>query len=121
MDSLIRDITKEQQRTDIPEFHSGDTLNVYLRVIEENKERIQLFTGVVVQVRGKGIGKTFTIRKISNGVGVEKILPLNSPIISKIERLKEGKVRRKRIFYLRERTGKAARIKEVVRREEPKK
>lgn len=110
---LISSVTQDQLRTDIPYFHAGDTLNVHLKVIEGDKERTQLFTGVVIQVRGAGLTKTFTIRKISNGCGVERILPLNSPKIDKIERLKEGKVRRARIFYLRDRKGKSARIKEI--------
>ena len=102
----------EQLRNDLPHFHSGDTVSVHVKVREGDKERIQIFQGVVLQVRGAGINKTFTVRKISNGVGVEKIFPLHSPNISKIERLREGKVRRAKLFYLRNLTGKAARIEE---------
>ena len=102
----------EQLRNDLPYFHSGDTVAVHVKVREGDKERIQIFQGVVIQVRGAGINKTFTTRKISNGVGVERIFPLHSPNISKIERLREGKVRRAKLFYLRKLTGKAARIDE---------
>jgi len=110
---FINTLNQEQIREDIPAFHSGDTLDVYLKIVEGTKERIQLFTGTVIQVRGTGVGKTFTIRKISNGIGVERIIPLNSPQIDKIVRVKEGKVRRSRIFYFRQRRGKSARIKEA--------
>ena len=111
---IIREVTMDQRRSDIPNFHAGDTLEVYLKVIEGNKERIQIFSGVVIQVRGAGVGKTFTIRKISaGGIGVERIIPINSSKIDKIIKVKEGRVRRARIFYLRERSGKSARIKEL--------
>ncbi len=110
---FINTLNQEQIREDIPAFHSGDTLDVYLKIVEGTKERIQLFTGTVIQVRGTGVGKTFTIRKISNGIGVERIIPLNSPQIDKIIRVKEGKVRRSRIFYFRQRRGKSARIQEA--------
>lgn len=109
----IDQLTQDQIRADHPHFHSGDTLNVHMKVIEGSKERIQVFTGVVIQIKGTGVAKTFTIRKISNGIGVERIIPINSPKIEKIERVREGKVRRKRLYYLRERSGKSARIKEV--------
>ncbi len=95
-----------------PEFKAGDTVTVTYRIKEENKERLQKFRGVVIQRRGAGSTQTFTVRKISNGVGVERIFPLNSPFISEIEVNKVGKVRRARIFYLRNLTGKKARIKE---------
>ena len=110
---FINTLNQEQIRDDIPNFHSGDTLDVYMKIVEGSKERIQLFTGTVIQVRGTGVGKTFTIRKISNGIGVERIIPLNSPQIDKIVRVKEGKVRRSRIFYFRQRRGKSARIQEA--------
>ncbi len=110
---FINTLNLEQIRDDIPHFHSGDTLDVYMKIVEGTKERIQLFTGTVIQVRGTGVGKTFTIRKISNGIGVERIIPLNSPQIDKIVRVKEGKVRRSRIFYFRQRRGKSARIQEA--------
>ena len=99
-------------RKTFPEFGSGDTINVLLKIREGNKERIQLFTGVVLQRRGTGSTETFTVRKMSGNIGVERVIPVNSPFIDDIKVLKKGKVRRARIFYLRERTGKAARIKE---------
>lgn len=102
----------EQLRDDLPAFHSGDIVAVHVKVREGDKERIQIFQGVVLQVRGAGINKTFTVRKISNGVGVERIFPLHSPNIAKIDHLREGKVRRAKLYYLRNLTGKAARIEE---------
>ncbi len=96
------------KRTDIPEFHASDTVNVHVRVVEGDKERIQQYQGIVINRRGTGMSETFTVRKISNGVGVERIFPIHSPSIAKIEVVKEGKARRAKLFYLRERTGKAA-------------
>ncbi len=101
-----------QEEKSFPTFKAGDTLTVTYKIKEENKERLQKFRGVVIQRRGAGSTQTFTIRKISNGVGVERIFPLNSPFIDSIELNKSGKVRRARIFYLRDLTGKKARIKE---------
>lgn len=95
-----------------PDFKAGDTVSVAYKIIEGNKERIQLFQGVVLQRRHSGAGETFTVRKISSGIGVERIFPINSPFISKIEVVRKGNVRQSRIFYQRERTGKAARIRE---------
>jgi len=95
-----------------PEFKSGDTITVYYKIKEGDKERTQFFKGDIIQRKGAGLTETFTIRKISNGVGVERIFPINSPTIEKVEINKTGKVRRARIFYLRERTGKSARIKQ---------
>lgn len=112
--NLVKEIEKSQLKTDIPSFSSGDTVNVYVRIIENGKERLQLFQGVVMARVGVGVGETFIVRKISNGVGVERTFPLHSPSISKIEVVKKGKVRRNKIFYLRERSGKAARIKTVL-------
>lgn len=97
---------------DFPEFAAGDTITVYYKITEGNKERIQFFRGIVLQRRGSGTTETFTIRKMSGNVGVERIFPLNLPALDKIEINKRGKVRRARIFYQRELTGKAARIKE---------
>lgn len=99
-------------KTDVPEFRAGDTVSVDFRVIEGNKERIQTFTGVVIQRRGDGVSETFTVRKISNNVPVERIFPLNSPRIASIKVNRLGKVRRARLFYMRDLQGKAARIKE---------
>lgn len=100
-----------QMKTGIPEFRPGDTVNVHVRVIEGDKERIQQFQGVVVGRRGEGLRATFTVRKISNGVGVERIFPLHSPRVSKIEMVKEGRVRRAKMYYLRELASKQIRQK----------
>ena len=111
---LTKEIAKELQPTsELPEFKSGDTITVYYKIKEGDKERIQFFKGDVLQRKGSGTTETFTIRKISNGVAVERIFPVNSPAIDKIEVNKKGKVRRARIFYLRDLTGKKARIKEL--------
>jgi len=113
----IQAVDAAQFKSDLPEFHSGDTLNVHVKVVEGDKERIQVFQGIVINRRGAGINETFTIRKISNGIGVERIFPLHSPNIAKIERLREGKVRRAKLYYLRNLRGKAARIDERQRNE----
>ncbi|MNZ58660.1 50S ribosomal protein L19 [compost metagenome] len=113
--NILQAITQEQLRKDIPSFRPGDTLKVFVKVIEGTRERIQLFEGVVIKRRGGGISETFTVRKISNGVGVERTFPLNSPKIDKIEVARRGKVRRAKLYYLRELRGKAARIKEARR------
>ena len=114
-DAIIK-LVNEQMWTkgeaDVPQFAAGDTITVSYRIIEGNKERVQSFRGVVIQIKGTGKTKMFTIRKISNGVGVERIFPLYSPYIDKIEVNKYGVVRRARIYYLRNLTGKKARIKE---------
>ncbi len=112
--NIVNEITARQLRNDVPEFKGGDTVKVSVRIIENNKERIQVFQGVVMQRRGSGVSETFTVRKISSGVGVERTFPIHSPAIAKIEVVKHGKVRRSRITYLRNRSGKAARIKEVI-------
>ena len=101
-----------QLKTDVPEFGPGDTVNVHVRVVEGDKERIQVFQGVVINRRGSGVGETFTVRKISNGVGVERIFPVHAPAVAKIERIREGKVRRAKLYYLRNLRGKATRIDE---------
>ena len=108
---LIKSITQEYERTDIPEFSVGDTVKVYLKVKEGNKERIQVFEGFVLKRQNGGVSETFTVRKISSGVGVEKTFPLHSPKIEKIELVRQGDVRRSKLNYMRARTGKAARIK----------
>lgn len=113
MDNLIR-IAEDAmwEKKEVPEFNAGDTITVSYKIVEGSKERIQSFRGVVIQVKGSGMTKMFTIRKISNGVGVERIFPLYSPHIESIEVNKRGVVRRARIYYLRNLTGKKARIKE---------
>lgn len=116
MNPLIAEITKEQLRDDIPEFRAGDTLRVHARIVEGERERIQIFEGIVIQRRGHGISETYTVRKISNGVGVERTFPVHSPRVAKIEVLRKGRVRRAKLFYLRDRVGKAARIKERGRK-----
>ncbi len=113
---LIREITKEQLKSNIPDFRAGDTVKVHVKVIEGQRERIQIFEGVVIKRNGGGISETFTVRKISYGVGVERTFPLNSPKVDRIEVVRQGKVRRAKLYYLRELTGKAARIKEIRRK-----
>ncbi|MFO7263522.1 MAG: 50S ribosomal protein L19 [Bacillaceae bacterium G1] len=110
---IIREVTKDQLRTDHPDFRPGDTLRVHVKVLEGQRERIQVFEGVVIKKRGSGISQTFTVRKVSNGVGVERTFPLHSPKIDKIEVVRRGKVRRAKLYYLRNLRGKAARIKDV--------
>ena len=112
MNKLIQDITKEQLRSDIPVFRSGDTIRVHAKVVEGSRERVQLFEGVVIKRHGSGISATYTVRKVSNGVGVERTFPLNTPRVEQIEVIRHGRVRRSKLYYLRARTGKAARIKE---------
>ncbi|WP_307335201.1 50S ribosomal protein L19 [Caldalkalibacillus uzonensis] len=113
MHPVIRELEKEQLREDIPQFRAGDTVRVHVKVVEGQRERIQVFEGVVIRRRGTGISETFTVRKISNGVGVERTFPLHSPKIETIEVVRRGKVRRAKLYYLRKLQGKAARIKEI--------
>ncbi len=113
--NIIQTIEQEQLRTDLPEFGPGDNVRVHVKVVEGNNERIQVFEGVVIKRRGGGLRETFTVRKVSQGVGVERTFPLHSPRIDKIEVVRRGRVRRARLYYLRERSGKAARIKELRR------
>ena len=112
--NLLDLLEKEQMRADIPAFKSGDTVKVHVRIIEGQKERIQVFEGVVIRKRGGNNRASFTVRKISRGVGVERTFPLHSPIIDKVEVITKGKVRRSRLYYLRGLRGKKARIKEPV-------
>lgn len=107
----LNNISAGEMRTDLPKFNSGDHVRVHVRVIEGDKERVQPFEGDVISIRGEGTNRTFTVRKIASGVGVERIFPYNSPKIAKIELLKEGNVRRAKLYYLRNLSGKAARIK----------
>ncbi|WP_335870697.1 50S ribosomal protein L19 [Bacillus sp. 2205SS5-2] len=113
MNNIIREITKEQLRTDLPKFRAGDTVRVHVNIVEGSRERVQVYEGVVIKRRGGGISQTFTVRKISYGVGVERTFPVNTPKIAKIEVLRRGKVRRAKLYYLRNLRGKAARIKEI--------
>ena len=114
-EKLIQLVEKDYLRTDIPHFKAGDTIGVYCKVKEGNKERVQLFEGVVIRVNGGGIAKTFTVRKVSSGIGVERIIPINSPMIDRIEVLKVGRVRRSKLYYLRGLSAKKARIKEIIK------
>lgn len=113
--NLVNEISKSQLRNDIPDFKAGCTVRVDVRIKEGDKSRIQAYEGVVIKRQGSGIGETFTVRKMSNGVGVERTFPVHSPIIDKITVLRVGKVRRAKLHYLRGLCGKAARIKEVRR------
>ncbi|WP_138414876.1 50S ribosomal protein L19 [Aquibacillus sediminis] len=113
MQNIINEVTKEQLRTDHPDFRPGDTVKVHVKVVEGNRERIQVFEGVVIKRQNGGISETFTVRKISYGVGVERTFPVHSPRIAKIEVSRRGKVRRAKLYYLRNLRGKAARIKEI--------
>ncbi len=117
MDKL-KEFVNDQIKTDLPVFNPGDHIRVHYRVIEGDKERIQPFEGDVISIRGNGVSRTFTVRKISSGVGVERIFPIYSPKIAKIEVLKEGDVRRAKLFYLRKLSGKSARIKTKTRSQE---
>ena len=112
--NLVNEVTASQLRNDLPEFSSGDEVRVSVRIIEGNKSRIQNFQGVVIMRRGGGISETFTIRKMSSGVGVERTFPLHSPVIASIAVIRRGKVRRNKIIYIRKLSGKSARIKEVL-------
>lgn len=109
---LMNLIETSQKHDKNPVFHPGDTVNVHVRVVEGEKERIQQYQGVVIAFKGSGARRTFTVRKISNGVGVERVFPLYSPKLAKIEVVRQGSVRRSKLYYLRDRRGKAARIKE---------
>ena len=105
-------LDKKSMRSDIPEFRPGDTLNVHVRVVEGNRERVQVFKGLVIRRQGHGVSETFTVRKISFGIGVERTFPVHSPVLEKIEVLTRGEVRRAKLYYLRNLRGKAARIRE---------
>ena len=113
--NLIDDLEKQGMRKDIPRVQSGDTVRVHVKIVEGDKERIQVFEGVVIGIKGGGLGETFRVRKVSYGIGVERIFPLHSPRLDKIEIVKKGRVRRAKLYYLRDRKGKAAQIKEKRR------
>ena len=114
MSDIIRELEKEQLRSDLPKLEIGDTVRVYVKVVEGTRERLQNFEGIVIKMQGGGIRKTFTVRRISYGVGVERTFPYHSPRIGRIEVVRHGVVRRAKLYYLRERTGKAAKIKERI-------
>ncbi len=113
MHPLVREVSEQQLRSDFPKFRPGDTLRVHVKVREGSRERIQVFEGVVIKRRGTLVSETFTVRKVSYGVGVERTFPKNTPKIDKIEVMRRGKVRRAKLYYLRSLRGKAARIKEI--------
>jgi len=112
MSDLLRDAVNEQLRSDVPDFAPGDTIKVSYRIREGDKERIQAFEGVCIKRRGGGTAETFTVRKISSGIGVERVFPLHAPTVEGIEVVRKGRVRRAKLYYLRELRGKAARIRE---------
>jgi large subunit ribosomal protein L19 len=112
MDELLRGVEQNQLNADIPDFKPGDTVRIHYQVVEGDKTRIQVFQGAVISRRGSGVSETVTVRKVSNGVGVERIFPLNSPKISRFEITRLGNVRRAKLFYLRSKKGRAARIRE---------
>ena len=112
MSKILEAIEREHMRYDIPEFRPGDTVNVHVRIIEGNKERVQIFKGVVIARKRGNMGASFTVRKVSGGIGVEKTFPLHSPRVEKIEVVSRGRVRRSKLYYLRNLSGKAARIRE---------
>lgn len=115
MNDIIKKIEDEQLKSDVADFRVGDTVRVHAKVIEGTRERIQVFEGTVLKRQNGGARETFTVRKNSNGVGVEKTWPLHSPIVDKIEVVRRGKARRAKLFYLRDRVGKAAKVKELVK------
>lgn len=112
MSKVIEKITSAQLRSDVPEFRPGDSVRVHVKVVEGERERIQLFEGLVIKRRGAGISETYTVRKISNGVGVERTFPVHTPRVAKLEVTRKGRVRRAKLYYIRALSGKAARIKE---------
>lgn len=109
---VLQQLGQQQLKQDLPEFRPGDTVRVHVRIIEGNRERVQVFEGFVIAISGSGLGRTFTVRKVSYGIGVERVFPLHSPRLDRIEVTRRGKVRRAKLFYLRNLRGKAARIKE---------
>lgn len=115
MNNIIKNIEAAQLKAEVTPFNVGDTVKVYAKVKEGNRERVQLFEGTVLKRQGGGVRETFTVRKTSNGVGVEKTWPVHSPVIEKIEVVRRGKVRRAKLNYLRQRVGKAAKVKELVK------
>lgn len=115
MNEIIRNLEKEQMKENPSEFNVGDTVKVHGKIKEGNRERIQIFEGTVLKKQGGGVGATFTVRKNSNGVGVEKTWPLHSPNVERVEVVRRGKVRRAKLFYLRDRVGKRAKVKELVK------
>lgn len=116
MNEIIRAIEAEQMRTDLPNFNVGDTVKVYVKIKEGTRERVQMFEGTVIKKQNGGLRETFTVRRVAYGTGVERTFPMNSPSIDKMEVVRKGKVRRAKLFYLRDRVGKAAKVKELLTR-----
>ena len=114
MEDMIKKLTESQVRTDLPQLNIGDTVKVYFAVIEGSTRRTQMFEGTIIKKGGSGVAKTFTVRRVSYGVGVERTFPVNSPKIEKIEISRKGKVRRAKLYYLRDRVGKSAKVKERI-------
>ena len=112
---LVQDITKKQLRNDIPDFKAGDTVKVYVKIKEGDKTRTQLFEGVCIAKKGGGISETFTVRRVSYGVGVERVFPIHSPNVKGVKLVRKGHVRRAKLYYLRDRVGKAAKLREKIR------
>ncbi|MFO8191166.1 MAG: 50S ribosomal protein L19 [Bacillota bacterium] len=112
MTDFLKEVEKRNMKDDLPPFSAGDTVKVHVRVVEGGRERVQVFEGVVIRRQGSGARETFTVRRVTFGIGVERVFPIHSPSISKIEVVKKGRVRRAKLYYLRKLTGKAARIKE---------
>ncbi|NLA10798.1 MAG: 50S ribosomal protein L19 [Firmicutes bacterium] len=110
---FMKEVEKQYFKDDIPKFNPGDTVRVHVRVVEGARERTQIFEGVVLRRQGRGLRETFTVRRVTYGIGVERIFPVHSPSISRIEVVKRGRVRRAKLYYLRKRTGRAARIREI--------
>ncbi|MBQ1801732.1 50S ribosomal protein L19 [Lachnobacterium bovis] len=115
MNEIIKKIEQEQLKAEVPAFNTGDTVRVHAKIKEGNRERIQIFEGTVIKKQGGSNRATFTVRKLSNGVGVEKTWPLHSPNVANVEVVRKGKVRRAKLYYLRDRVGKAAKVKEIVK------
>lgn len=114
MDALKR-IAEESMKTELPEFHIGDTVRVHVNIREGDRERIQMFEGTVIARKGSGVGETFTVRRVSYGVGVERVFPMHSPNVKGVDIVRKGRVRRSKLYYLRDRVGKAAKVKEQIR------
>ena len=114
MSDIIRELEKEQLRTDLPELQIGDVVRVFVKVVEGTRERLQNFEGIVIKMQGGGIRKSFTVRRVSSGVGVERTFPYHSPRIGRIEIVRHGRVRRAKLYYLRDRVGKAAKVTERI-------
>ena len=116
MSNILDTITAENLKKDVPEFAIGDQVKVYVKIREGEKERIQMFEGTVIARRGSGVSETFTVRRVSYGVGVERVFPVNAPAVDRIEVVRHGKIRRSKLYYLRDRVGKAAKVKELIKK-----